>query len=143
MIGCNKKLYCANIEAHLKITQKSHRIVSFPRNDTVQIRKLSEVSFVDVLQNRCSYKNFSIFPGKHLYLCWSPFFIKLLYQKETLAQVFSCEYWEIFKNTFFTKPVDFFWTVMNFIFKNWIGRGYICLLLVQGVKVSEKLRSLF
>ena len=39
---------------------------------------------VDVL------KNFAIFTGKHLQL----------YQKDTPTQVFSCEYCEIFKNTY-------------------------------------------
>ena len=51
-------------------------------------------------------KNFTIFTGKHL--CRSLFFIKLqaglqLYYKETPTQVFSCEYFEIFKNTYFGK----------------------------------------
>ena len=52
------------------------------------------------------FMNFSIFTGKHL--CWSLFLIKLqAFKKETPAQVFSCEYCEIFKNTFFnrTPPV--------------------------------------
>ena len=46
-------------------------------------------------------ENFAIFTGKHL--CWSLFLIKL-----TPTQLFSCEYWKIFKNTFFyrTPPVD-------------------------------------
>ena len=50
-------------------------------------------------------KNFAIFTGKHQ--CWSPFYRKLqvlkpaqVYQKETPTQVFSCEYCEIFKNSF-------------------------------------------
>ena len=38
--------------------------------------------------------NFVKFAGKHL--CQSRYFIK----KETLAQVLSCEFWEISKNTF-------------------------------------------
>ena len=49
-------------------------------------------------------KNFAIFSGKHL--CWSPFLINKpeglqRYQKETPTQVCSCEYCEIFKNSFF------------------------------------------
>ena len=46
-------------------------------------------------------KNFAKFTGKHLYL--RLFFNKVTYisKKETLAQVFSCEFSEIFKNTFF------------------------------------------
>ena len=56
-------------------------------------------------------KNFAIFTGKHL--CWSFFLIKLQAfrpEKETPTQVFSCEYCEIFKNTFFyrTPPVAAF-----------------------------------
>ena len=41
-------------------------------------------------------RNFSKFTGKHL--CQ-----KLFFKKETLAQVFSCEFCEISTNTFFTK----------------------------------------
>ena len=47
------------------------------------------------------------FTGKHL--CQSLFLIKIqasglqLYQKENLAQVFSCEFCQISKNTFFTE----------------------------------------
>ena len=52
---------------------------------------------------RCSVKkgvlrNFAKFTGKHL--CQSVFFNKLETQKETLAQVFPCEFCEISKNTF-------------------------------------------
>ena len=42
-------------------------------------------------------KNFTIFTGK--YLCWSLFLMK--FNKETPTQSLSCEYREIFKNTFF------------------------------------------
>ena len=37
-------------------------------------------------------KNFEIFTEKHL--CWGLFLIKL----QVATQVFSCEYWEVFKN---------------------------------------------
>ena len=47
-------------------------------------------------------RNFAKFTGKHL--CQSPFFNK----KETLAQVFSCESWEISKNPFFTEHQENF-----------------------------------
>ena len=52
--------------------------------------------------------NFAKFTGKHL--CQNPFFNKapdlraqgcIFIKKETLAQVFSCEFCEISKNTFF------------------------------------------
>ena len=56
-------------------------------------------------------KNFAKFTGKHLYL--RLFFNKVTYfsKKETLAQVFSCEFSEIFKYNFFygntfSKPVS-------------------------------------
>ena len=41
-------------------------------------------------------KNCAKFTGKHLY---QSFFLK----NETLAEVFFCEFCEIFKNTFFTE----------------------------------------
>ena len=61
---------------------------------------------------RCSIKkgvirNFAKIKGKHL--CQSLFFNKVaggacnFIKKETLAQVFSCEFCEISKNTFFTE----------------------------------------
>ena len=54
----------------------------------VYISSLSEVLF-----EKDALKNFSKFTGKYLYQ--SPFFNKV--RKE----MFSCEFWEIFKNTFF------------------------------------------
>ena len=62
---------------------------------------------------RCSVKrgilrNFAKFTGKHL--CQSLFFNKVaacnFTQKETLAQVFSCEFCEISKNTFSTEHLQ-------------------------------------
>ena len=55
---------------------------------------------------RCSIKkgvprNFAKFTRKHL--CQSLFNV---FKKETLIQVFSCEFREIFKNTFFTKHLQ-------------------------------------
>ena len=47
-------------------------------------------------------KNFLKFTGKHL--CWSDFVTKS--QKETPAQVFSCEFWEIFLKTLFTEHLQ-------------------------------------
>ena len=46
-------------------------------------------------------RNFAKFAGKHL--CQSLFFNKVETQKETLAQMFSCELCEISKNTFWQK----------------------------------------
>ena len=50
-----------------------------------------------------------MFTGKHL--CWSLVLIK--YLKEIPTQVFSCEYYEMFKNTFFYRipPVATFESV--------------------------------
>ena len=67
---------------------------------------------------RCSLRkgvlrNFAKFRGKHL--CQSLFFNKIIglmpqvcnfIQKETMAQVFSCKFCEISKNTFFTKQLQ-------------------------------------
>ena len=47
----------------------------------------------EVFYKKGVLKNFTIFTGKHL--CQSLFF-----KKETLAHVFSCEFCEIFKNSF-------------------------------------------
>ena len=62
-----------------------------------------------VLWKKVVLKNFAKLTGKHL--CHSLSLIKQtvvctfcnFIKKETLAQVFSCEFWEIFKNTFFTE----------------------------------------
>ena len=63
-------------------------------------------SHPEVLRKKDVLKNFAKFTGKHLYQ--SLFFNKVaslqacdFIKKETLAQVFSCEFCEIFKNTFF------------------------------------------
>ena len=64
---------------------------------------------------RCSVKegvlgNFAKFTGKHL--CQRLFFKKVAGQacnfikKDSLAQVFSCDFCEISKNTFFTKHIQ-------------------------------------
>ena len=50
--------------------------------------------------NKAVLKNFAIFTGKHL--CCSLFLLKL----QTPTQVFSCEYCEIFKNTYFEEHLQ-------------------------------------
>ena len=84
----------------------------FKRNDS-DIRSTGlDVLFVPFLlifrssHQRCSVRkgvrrNFVIFTGKHL--CQSLFFDKVanFIEIETLAQIFSCEFCEISKNTFF------------------------------------------
>ena len=70
---------------------------------------------------RAVLKTFAIFIGKHL--CWS-LLIKLhiwksaVFLKKTVARVFSCEFCEIFKNTFFT-----LFCLWNIWFSN-VFRGY-------------------
>ena len=63
----------------------------------------SRVNSTELLQNSgllwSSNPNFAKFTGKHLHQ--SPFLNKVVFiEKETLAQVFSCEFCEICKNTF-------------------------------------------
>ena len=57
-------------------------------------------------------RNFTKFAGKHL--CQSLFFNKVDSErkKETLAQVFSCEFCEISKKTFFTEHL---WTTASML----------------------------
>ena len=59
----------------------------------------------EVFYKKTVRKNFAIFIRKYLY--WSPFsfFQKRFYQKDTPTQVFSCEYSEISKNTYFEEHV--------------------------------------
>ena len=81
-------------------------------------------------------KNFTKFTGKHL--CQILFFSKVqLLKRETLAQVFSCEFCEIFKNTFFIEHLQWLlltiqisitlklhynlhWNVWNIFFKSYL-----------------------
>ena len=62
-------------------------------------------------------RNFKKFTGKHL--CQSLFFNKFaglnFIKKETLAQVFSCDFFEISKSTFFTEHL---WTTASVAFLN-------------------------
>ena len=62
----------------------------------------------EVFYKKVVLVNFAKFTGKHL--CQNLFFNKVavlrpagLLEKETLAQVFSCEFYEINKNNFFTE----------------------------------------
>ena len=63
-------------------------------------------SRLEVFCRKDLLRNFTKFTGKHL--CQSACnFI----EKETLAQVFSCEFWEISKNSFFTE--HFRWLLLK------------------------------
>ena len=53
-------------------------------------------------------RNFAKFTGKHL--CQSLFFNKVAGFKESLAQLFSCEFCELSKNNFFTEHL---WTTTS------------------------------
>ena len=84
-----------------------------------------ETAVRGVLKKKCVLRNFTKFTGKHL--CQSLFFNKLIVfflivsflspepcnfiKKETQAQVFSCQFCDISKNTFFyrTPLDDCFW----------------------------------
>ena len=60
----------------------------------------ADIQSPEAFHKKVVLKNFALFTGKNL--CWGLFLIKLqLYQNQTPAQVFSCEYCKIFKNTYF------------------------------------------
>ena len=57
-----------------------------------------------VLSKNHVFQNFTKFTGKHL--CQSLLFNKVNFiKKHTLTKVFSCQFWEIFKNTVFTEQL--------------------------------------
>ena len=81
-------------------------------------------------------KDFAKFVGKHL--CLSLFINKVaglkpatLFKKETLARVFSCEFSEIFKNTFLTEHLrappsaSLIWMFLR-RFQDVTGSVYVC-----------------
>ena len=55
----------------------------------------------EVFYKKYVFKNFAKFTGKQLWQ--SLFFNKVAGEEETLMEVFSCEFCEIFKNTLFTE----------------------------------------
>ena len=86
---------------------------------------------------RCSvrkdvYQNFAKFTGKHLRQ--SLFFNKAagisnFIKNEALAQVFSCEFYEISNNNFFTK--HFRWLLLSGILLNNLMENYVLCLLIS------------
>ena len=74
------------------------------QGDPIIIQKIQKQP-PELLYKKAVLKYFSIFIGKDL--CWSLFFNKVAglqvrnFIKQTLTQVFSCEYCEILKNTYF------------------------------------------
>ena len=73
-------------------------------SELVSFRTFSRSSHLEGFCKKGDLRNFAKFTGKHL--CQSPFFNKVagqacrLIKKETLVQVFSCEFCEVSKNTF-------------------------------------------
>ena len=57
----------------------------------------------EVFYKKAVFRNFAIFTEKHE--CQSLLLIKF-YEKETLTQVFSCEYCELSKNTYFEERLQ-------------------------------------
>ena len=96
----------------------------------------------EVSSKKCVLKNFAKFTGKHL--CQSLFFSKV-----TLAQVFPCEFCEIFKSTFFyrTPSVAAFASAHSQSLKQSLQRIYVfCLsdyLLFLYVEKNQLLYSCF
>ena len=76
----------------------------------------------------CSLKKLSLktskFTAKHL--CQSLFFNKVAglslqrIKKETLAHVFSCDFWEILEHFFYRTPGDCFWITRFLLFLAWL-----------------------
>ena len=61
------------------------------------INELSQEQPPELFLKKSISKNFAKFTGK--YLCRSFYFNKVI-EKETLTQAFSCEFCDIFRNTF-------------------------------------------
>ena len=80
-------------------------------------------SHPEVLCKKGILKNFTKFTGKHL--CQSLFLNKIVGQspvcnpikKKTMTQVFSCEFCEIFKNTFFKENLWITASVLQFLMR--------------------------
>ena len=91
---------CVDEEPIFLIRMKSQQKIKALLNATDVVNVLSEV-----FCKKGVLKNFTNFTGKRL--CQSLFFIK----KEALAQVFSGEFCEIFKDTFFIEHLQ--WLPLN------------------------------
>ena len=72
---------------------------------------VSRKSLDNVFCKKDVLKNFAKFTGKHLYQC-----LFLNKVAEDLAQVFSCEFCEIFKNTFSSEHLQWgcFWISISY-----------------------------
>ena len=69
---------------------------------SILIRFMAEAATIGVLYKKAFLKNFAEFIGINLCQGLSLEASNLI-KKETLAQIFSCEFYEIFKDTFFTE----------------------------------------
>ena len=100
----------------------------FGKKILLKRKKGSRSSRPTVFCEKGVLRNFAKFTGKHL--CQSLFFNKFLFfiKKETLAQTFSCEFYEISKNTFFTEHLR--WLLLELFFRRYPLR--ICLNPIQG-----------
>ena len=77
------------------------------------MRLLKFAKFLLVRHRRCSVKkavlkNFAKFRGKHM--C----------KKKTLTQVFSCEFYETFRKTFFTERLRVTASVCSSVYSSWV-----------------------
>ena len=81
------------------------------------MRKMTEAATRGVLLKKGVLRYFTKFTGKHIFQI--SFLIKLqaknFIKKGTLAQVFSCEFSKISKNTFFTETGSCFMRKINIL----------------------------
>ena len=117
MLRKTRKLFTTSwVILYFTWVQEINICISKVFSDGVAERKIVIIPFhkfqKQPQEGRCSVRkgvltNFANFTGKHL--CQSLFLIKLQasasksIKKETLAQLFSCEVYKIYKNTFFIK----------------------------------------
>ena len=90
--------YSFEICVELNFTPKNCTYSSFKRNETW--KALIQKQPPEVFCKKGILRNFAKFTGKHM-----------CQKKETLAQVFSCEFCKIYKNTFSknTSGINNFW----------------------------------
>ena len=95
-VQCQQKYY---ITPFTKEVSDGHYISNQPKINALNINSSSRP---EVFCKKGALRNFGKFTGKHL--CQSPFFNKVagcnFIKKETMTQLFSCEFCEISKNTF-------------------------------------------
>ena len=106
-----------------------YRLVTFPVSSATHSYTPSDCFLFSFLRNSlpevfCKnvvLKNFAVFTGKHL--CQSLFFNKVagaasnFIKKETLAQVFSCEFCKIFKKSFSYRTPPVAASILNISYK--------------------------